>query len=533
MSRRPGRVHRRSAALWHTHAYEDPERPTSYCSVATRPRLCVPCVWASVDENGSRSSLTRYALLSRRLAWSSDLRTTSAALSRTNSAVAGSGEPEVLHELDDPNLGKLMAESRGEFRPSSRCRRRSRCAARSGSEVPEAALGELPVVANRITTSIGLARRDDLPSGHRRTLVTLPAASPVAAQPDQATPLLDVVVCGQLGSVHGSQLTTRLETSGPQPESPRAHRSVDAILELGPGYSPIAPKADGWNTVTIDHGTRDELVAKYTSDPYVDESRVEEVDVVWQSGALQDSFRDEQHGTFDACIASHVLEHIPDPIGLFQSLERLLKPSGLISLVVPDKRFCFDFFKPLSSVGELLDAHRRSATRHSAKTAYDHVAYSIRSEEEHCWSRRPVTRIAFHHDLVAAKSAFDAQAPSGDGPYVDYHAWHFTPSSFSLAMLELQALGETSFRVDALLGPKGCEFYATLRMRPSITASDVDVQRRTPRPHDGNTRGGTRAADLLLGERGGPTRLARRALGGGYRKASGAAKRVLRGGVQA
>ena len=39
------------------------------------------------------------------------------------------------------------------------------------------------------------------------------------------------------------------------------------------------------------------------------------------SGSLDEAVPSELHGTFDACIASHVFEHIPDPIGLLGSLE--------------------------------------------------------------------------------------------------------------------------------------------------------------------------------------------------------------------
>ena len=95
------------------------------------------------------------------------------------------------------------------------------------------------------------------------------------------------------------------------------------VIELGPSHSPLAPKAEGWNVSVVDHGARDELVEKYRIHP-VDVSRIEEVDVIWTSGPLDAAFPPDALGTYDAIIASHVLEHIPDLIGAFRSFERLL-----------------------------------------------------------------------------------------------------------------------------------------------------------------------------------------------------------------
>jgi len=33
-------------------------------------------------------------------------------------------------------------------------------------------------------------------------------------------------------------------------------------------------------------------------------------------------------------------------VRFYQSLQRLVQPDGFLSLAIPDKRFCFDFFKP-------------------------------------------------------------------------------------------------------------------------------------------------------------------------------------------
>jgi SAM-dependent methyltransferase len=248
------------------------------------------------------------------------------------------------------------------------------------------------------------------------------------------------------------------------------------ILELGPSFSPLAPKSEGWDTCTVDHASREDLVEKYRSDSSADVSRIEDVDVVWEGGPLHEALPTASLGTFDAFIASHVLEHIPDPIGLLQSLEKILKPSGVVSLVIPDKRFCFDFFKPHSTTGELLAAHERRASRHARKTLFDQVAYGVTSEGAICWGRRPVTELAFYDSLADAKQALEAQGSSDDDLYVDAHGWQFTPSSFQLAMLELAALQEIEYTIVRAFPTEGCEFFVTLRKGRQAPAGPEELQ---------------------------------------------------------
>jgi SAM-dependent methyltransferase len=255
-------------------------------------------------------------------------------------------------------------------------------------------------------------------------------------------------------------------------EIPRGTR----VLELGPSFSPIAPKSEGWDSCTVDHASRDALVEKYRSDPNVDVSRIEDVDVVWDSGSLDEALPTTWHGTFDAFIASHVLEHLPDPIALLQSLERVLKPSGVVSLVIPDKRFCFDFFKPISTTGELLVAHGERATRHARKALFDDVAYSVTSEGVICWGHRPVTDLAFFHSLADAKLRLETYGSNANDPYVDLHTWHFSPSSFQLAMLELAALEAIDFTIVRRFPTDGCEFYVTLGRGRQVPADPKELQ---------------------------------------------------------
>jgi len=236
------------------------------------------------------------------------------------------------------------------------------------------------------------------------------------------------------------------------------------VLELGPSINPKAPRSRGWNVTVVDHATQDELIEKYRNDTRVDVSNIEKVDYVWRGGPLHDAVPPERHGTFDALIASHVIEHIPDPIGFLQSAERLLHPRrGVLALAVPDKRWCFDYFKQLSTTGQMLDANRRRAQRHSPSTRFDASAYVAFDGNRTSWGREPLQNLFLPDTLDHAFSEFNAWSDNPDAPYVDCHAWHFTPASFRLLILELGALGYCDWHISWLAPQPAVEFITPLK----------------------------------------------------------------------
>ena len=125
------------------------------------------------------------------------------------------------------------------------------------------------------------------------------------------------------------------------------------LIAIGPSYNPIAPKSAGWDTRTLDHATRASLVEKYRGHRGVDVDRIEDVDFVWTGGSIVDAVPSDLHGTFDAFIASHVIEHTTDLVGFLDAAATLLTPSGVVVLAVPDKRYCFDYFRPLTTTGQV------------------------------------------------------------------------------------------------------------------------------------------------------------------------------------
>lgn len=135
------------------------------------------------------------------------------------------------------------------------------------------------------------------------------------------------------------------------------------LIELGPSHNPIAAKGDGWRTTIVDHASQADLIEKYRA-MGVKTDRIEPVDFVWQDGPLTGLIPPAMHRTFDGLIASHVGEHVPDLIAFFKDASALVKLDGLMALALPDKRVCFVCFQPLTTTGDVVDAHFPGRTRH-------------------------------------------------------------------------------------------------------------------------------------------------------------------------
>jgi SAM-dependent methyltransferase len=217
-------------------------------------------------------------------------------------------------------------------------------------------------------------------------------------------------------------------------------------LEIGPSHNPIAAGLPGVNAKVLDHMDQADLVKKYTS-LRVDTSRIQPVDYVWSGERYADLVGDER---FDWVIASHVIEHVPDIVGFINECAEVMAPEGVLSLVVPDKRETFDFYRPPAGLGPVVDAHLQSR-RMSSPGAIAEFEMFIAD-----YDGSPTPRF-----MNPAAHAMAMMKRAEGGHYVDIHAWVFTPSSFRLLMEDLHALGLLQLR-ECAFAENGGEFYIKL-----------------------------------------------------------------------
>ncbi len=238
------------------------------------------------------------------------------------------------------------------------------------------------------------------------------------------------------------------------------------MLEIGPLARPIAPKAQGYNVVTVDYADRETLIKHYAHVGFSADS-FEEVDFLWSSGDLADAISVEHHGTFEVIVLSHVLEHLPDPISFLNSCAKLLKAGGYVTLALPDKRYCFDLFRPLTTTGQWLAAFRQKPTFHNDAALFDYATLAVAKNGELAWStsKNKARDITFvHMSLEAAYARFFGGQPRNPNNYEDCHASVFTPASFALLAQECHALGVSPLALDFVSTTREHEFFVHLRL---------------------------------------------------------------------
>ncbi len=252
----------------------------------------------------------------------------------------------------------------------------------------------------------------------------------------------------------------------------RAVGKTIAVLEIGPGYNPIFSRRDGCNVATLDHDDQAGLIKKYAM---LDTSKIEPVDFVWRDGSFVDLIGERK---FEAVAAAHVVEHAPDFVQFLKDSSFVLKEGGVIYLIVPDKRFCFDYFQPITDPAKVLADHLQKRTRHSFESSYRRTIHTT-GNGLIAWGQDDLADVQFKY-CDPREALRNAERNAASAGYVDMHGNCFTPASFAVLIEELGHLGLIDLRLDLLTRARGCEFLVALKkFIPGETApADAFARRR-------------------------------------------------------
>lgn len=257
-------------------------------------------------------------------------------------------------------------------------------------------------------------------------------------------------------------------------------------IEIGAWYNGMAPKRDGFNCLTLDVFDTETLRRRARESEGIDGDLIkliEDVDLVGSSHAIADLVRVRgELGGFDYIVSSHNIEHCPDPITFFRGCEEVLKHGGYLSMIVPDRRGCFDYFRPNSTTAEMLSAFFEKRQRPTDTQIFEHCSLHARhlngSRQEIVFpfSTDPGEIVPFEH-LRIEFDLWEERVRTGDDIYRDAHCWTFTPASFELILRDLSFLGLTKFAI-AEIEPSEGEFFVHLRSGGYLIEEDNEFYKR-------------------------------------------------------
>lgn len=239
-------------------------------------------------------------------------------------------------------------------------------------------------------------------------------------------------------------------------------------LELGPLTTPIVDKSEG-NIFYVDHMSTADLKKKYAKEP-VDPEKIVNVDYVLKT-TLKAVVGNKK---FDYVLASHVIEHVPDMVRWLDDIFSVLKPGGILSLVIPDKRYTFDITRQVSSPADVIGAYIDHLVRPNSATMYDFASEYRQAIYAGEIAANPNANYTVKEKRYTDTEAFDMAVLNASGKeYVDSHCLVFTPHSFFEIIKRLINHGLINFEVVDFYDtvPGEIEFFVSLRKTPNMTSS--------------------------------------------------------------
>jgi SAM-dependent methyltransferase len=245
-------------------------------------------------------------------------------------------------------------------------------------------------------------------------------------------------------------------------------------LEVGALMNPIVTPNMG-NIRYIDHATTAALQAKYAHDPNVDIHKIVNVDYVWGEEGLPDLVGHDV--PFDYLVASHVIEHVPDFIGWLKEVHAVLKVGGILSLVIPDKRYCFDHHRPLTEASDVVGAFLTHSRKPSPQQVFEYFSSVVHYDGQITWDQTVATIPEKFSPIHSHLDAWNLASHSLlEGQYIDTHCWVFTPESFFNLLKTLMQIGLLGFSVEKFYETEGCEFYVSLKALDLLSMTESDRQ---------------------------------------------------------
>lgn len=246
-------------------------------------------------------------------------------------------------------------------------------------------------------------------------------------------------------------------------------------IEIGPLVNPIVRREQS-NVKYVDRASTEELREWYSRAPQINVDEIMEIDFIWGEQSLSEATGGTEQ--FDYCVASHVIEHIPDLITWLNEISSILRVGGVACFAVPDKRYTFDYLRPVTQVADLVDNYLNKRRKPSFRDIYDHFSNFADLDINEAWTPGFDGRNLKPQKTAAETYQVCVDALEND-KYIDSHCSVFTEESFFELLATVSELGLLDFKIKQNFSTiKGSfEFFVQLeKLDRTLSAEEKHAQ---------------------------------------------------------
>jgi hypothetical protein len=147
------------------------------------------------------------------------------------------------------------------------------------------------------------------------------------------------------------------------PQTARWHLSRHLVgrgIELGPGHMAFPTVMPGATVRYLDAWHPDDNGDRFPELRAQSEAAFVEPDIVCDFNA--EGLAPVADASQDFVVASHVLEHLANPLRMLDEMHRVVRPGGTVLILLPDRHVTFDKDRPPTPLAHLVDEYERGVT---------------------------------------------------------------------------------------------------------------------------------------------------------------------------
>jgi len=209
-------------------------------------------------------------------------------------------------------------------------------------------------------------------------------------------------------------------------------------LEIAPYFNPMIDRSRH-DVFYVDCIGNDEIQRKAAANPGAVGRDIPWIDRVWVPGKRLTECVDGRR--FAYAVASHVMEHVPNPLGWLHEILECVEVGGRVAIVLPMRTKTMDYYRQDTTFGQVVGWWIEKPTRPTPSQVMDFLSQNFFHQGEPVvQGRMPPFDEAPRHYSDSMSLGY-AQFVWKRQHYLDVHCTTWTPESFSEVFRRLREIG--------------------------------------------------------------------------------------------